>query len=72
LTPVAGQVTAARKLALGLDPRVAAGMPEAVVKEKRPVGRSPEGEGRSYTGAFLKPVLGRRGVERKRRTEAAE
>ena len=40
---------------------VAAGTPEAVVKEKR-----------SYTGAFLKPVLGRRGVERKRRTEAAE
>jgi excinuclease ABC subunit A len=40
---------------------VAAGPPEAVVKEKR-----------SYTGAFLKPVLGRRGVERKRRTEAAE
>ncbi len=39
---------------------VAAGTPEAVVKEKR-----------SYTGAFLKPVLGRRGVER-RRTEAAE
>jgi excinuclease ABC subunit A len=40
---------------------VAAGTPEAVVKEKR-----------SYTGAFLKPVLARRGVERKRRTEAAE
>jgi excinuclease ABC subunit A len=40
---------------------VAAGPPEQVVKEKR-----------SYTGAFLKPVLGRRGVERKRRTEAAE
>src|SRR5437763_5249248 len=34
---------------------VAAGPPEAVVKEKR-----------SYTGAFLKPVLGRRGVERRR------
>ena len=40
---------------------VAAGTPEAMVKEKR-----------SYTGAFLKPVLARRGVERKRRTEAAE
>jgi excinuclease ABC subunit A len=40
---------------------VAVGPPEAVVKEKR-----------SYTGAFLKPVLARRGVERKRRTEAAE
>ena len=40
---------------------VAARPPEAVVKEKR-----------SYTGAFLKPVLARRGVERKRRTEAAE
>ena len=40
---------------------VAQGPPEAIVKEKR-----------SYTGAFLKPVLARRGVERKRRTEAAE
>ena len=40
---------------------VAAGPPEAVVKEKR-----------SYTGAFLKPVLGRRGVDGRRRTEAAE
>jgi len=40
---------------------VAAGPPEAVVKEKR-----------SYTGQFLKPVLARRRVERKRRTEAAE
>src|SRR6201999_903248 len=35
--------------------------PEQVAKEKR-----------SYTGAFLKPVLGRQGVERRRRTEAAE
>lgn len=51
---------------------MAFGPPEAVVKEKRPVGRSSEGVGRSYTGAFLKPVLARRGVERKRRTEAAE
>jgi excinuclease ABC subunit A len=40
---------------------VAAGPPEAVVKEKR-----------SYTGAFLKPVLARRASERRRRTEAAE
>ncbi len=40
---------------------VAAGPPEAVAKEKR-----------SYTGAFLKPVLARRGAERKRRSEAAE
>ena len=40
---------------------VAAGPPEAVAKEKR-----------SYTGAFLKPVLARRGMDRKRRTEAAE
>jgi hypothetical protein len=47
-------MAAARKPALGLDPRVAAGPPEAVVKEKR-----------SYTGAFLKPVLERRGVEGK-------
>ena len=42
---------------------VAAGTPEAVVKEKR-----------SYTGAFLKPVLGRRGSDGrgKRHIEAAE
>jgi excinuclease ABC subunit A len=42
---------------------VAAGAPEDVVREKR-----------SYTGAFLKPVLARRGVERgkKKRVEAAE
>ncbi len=40
---------------------VAAGTPEEVVKEKR-----------SYTGAFLKPVLARREAKRKRRTEAAE
>ena len=40
---------------------VACGPPEQVVKEKR-----------SYTGAFLKPVLGRRASERRRRTEAAE
>ncbi len=40
---------------------VAAGTPEQVVKEKR-----------SYTGAFLKPVLARRGVERKKGMQAAE
>jgi hypothetical protein len=40
---------------------VATGAREVVVKEKR-----------SYSGAFLKPVLARRGVERKRRREAAE
>ncbi len=40
---------------------VAAGPPEEVVKEKR-----------SYTGQFLKPVLGRRETKPKRRTEAAE
>ena len=40
---------------------VACGPPEAVVKEKR-----------SYTGAFLKPVLARRGADGRRRTEAAE
>jgi excinuclease ABC subunit A len=54
---------AARKPALGLDPRVAAGMPEDVVKVKR-----------SYTGQFLAPVLARkeaRGGGRKR-IEAAE
>ena len=42
------------------------------MREKRLVGRSPEGEGRSYAGAFLKPVLGRRGVERKKGMQAAE
>jgi excinuclease ABC subunit A len=42
---------------------VAAGPPEEIVREKR-----------SYTGAFLKPVLARRGGERgkKKRAEAAE
>jgi excinuclease ABC subunit A len=40
---------------------VAEGPPEVIVKEKR-----------SYTGQFLKPVLARRGVEKRRRTEAAE
>ena len=40
---------------------VAMGTPEAVVKEKR-----------SYTGAFLKPVLARRGAERRKGMEAAE
>ena len=42
---------------------VAAGTPEDVAKEKR-----------SYTGAFLKPVLGRREARRgkKRSIEAAE
>jgi excinuclease ABC subunit A len=42
---------------------VAAGTPEDIVREKR-----------SYTGAFLKPVLARRSVERgkKKRVEAAE
>ncbi len=41
---------------------VAAGPPEEIVKEKR-----------SYTGAFLKPVLGRRDVGgKKKRVEAAE
>jgi excinuclease ABC subunit A len=40
---------------------VAAGTPEDIVKVKR-----------GYTGAFLKPVLERREVKRKARTEAAE
>jgi excinuclease ABC subunit A len=40
---------------------VAAGTPEDVVREKR-----------SYTGAFLKPVLARRGPAKKKRVEAAE
>ncbi len=40
---------------------VAAGTPEDLVREKR-----------SYTGAFLKPVLARGGMARKKRVEAAE
>jgi len=40
---------------------VTAGTPEDVVREKR-----------SYTGAFLKPVLARRPVSKKKRVEAAE
>jgi excinuclease ABC subunit A len=40
---------------------VAAGTPEDIVREKR-----------SYTGQFLKPVLGRQAPRRKRRVEAAE
>ena len=40
---------------------VAAGTPEDVVREKR-----------SYTGQFLKPVLARGGVPKKKRVEAAE
>ena len=52
--------TAAGKPVLGLDPRVAAGTPEDVVKEKR-----------SYTGAHLKPVLANGGPKR-RKVEAAE
>ncbi len=40
---------------------VAAGTPEDIVREKR-----------SYTGAFLAPVLSRREAKRKARTEAAE
>jgi excinuclease ABC subunit A len=40
---------------------VAAGRPEDIVREKR-----------SYTGAFLKPVLARGGVPKKKRVEAAE
>jgi excinuclease ABC subunit A len=40
---------------------VAAGTPEDIAREKR-----------SYTGAFLKPVLGRRGAGGKGRVEAAE
>jgi hypothetical protein len=51
---------AASKPALRLDPRVAAGPPEEIVREKR-----------SYTGAFLKPVLNRQGKPKKR-IQAAE
>ena len=53
----------AKKPALGLDPKVASGTPEDVVRKKR-----------SYTGAFLKPVLARGSVRGKprKRVEAAE
>jgi hypothetical protein len=52
----------AKKPALGRDPRVAAGTPEDIVKVKR-----------SYTGAFLAPVLARsRRGGKKKRVEAAE
>jgi excinuclease ABC subunit A len=40
---------------------VASGTPEDIVREKR-----------SYTGAFLKPVLARGGGKRRKRVEAAE
>ncbi len=58
-----GTALVAKKPIFGLDPRIAAGAPEDVVREKR-----------SYTGAFLKPVLVHRGAEprKKRRVEAAE
>ena len=54
---------AARKPALGLDPRVAAGAPEDVAKV-----------GKSCTGAFLKGVLARKEARRagKKRIEPAE
>ena len=55
-----------------IPPIVAAGTPEDIVKAAAPSGRSPQGEGRSYTGQFLKPVLARGGPRRKRRVEAAE
>ena len=53
---------------------VAAGTPEDVMKAARLVGRSPQGEGRSYTGAFLAPVLARKAARggKKRSIEAAE
>jgi excinuclease ABC subunit A len=51
---------------------VAAGTPEDIVALKKPVDRSPQGEGRSYTGQFLAPVLRRATPKRKKRIEAAE
>ncbi len=52
---------------------VAAGTPEDIVKAAASSGRSPQGEGRSYTGQFLKPVLTRGAASRrKKRVEAAE
>jgi hypothetical protein len=52
---------AAKKPALGLDPRVASGTPDDIVREKR-----------SYTGTFLKPVLACGGGKRRTSIEAAE
>ncbi len=50
---------------------VASGTPEDIVAQAAPVGRSPNpGEGRSYTGQFLKELLERRPGRRK--AEAAE
>jgi len=52
---------------------VAQGTPEDIVKAAASSGRSPKGEGRSYTGQFLKPVLARPEARvRKKRIEAAE
>jgi len=50
---------------------VAQGTPEDIVKAAASSGRSPQGEGRSYTGQFLKPVLGRQ-EKPKKRIQAAE
>jgi excinuclease ABC subunit A len=50
---------------------VAQGTPEDIVKAARPVGQSPQGGGRSYTGKFLKPVLLRQDKPKKR-IQAAE
>jgi hypothetical protein len=50
-----GMALAAKKPVLGLDTRIAAGAPEDVVREKR-----------SYTGAFLKPILNRQEKPKKR------
>ncbi|MEX0842341.1 MAG: excinuclease ABC subunit UvrA, partial [Xanthobacteraceae bacterium] len=52
---------------------VAQGTPEDIVKLAASSGRSPKGEGRSYTAEFLKPVLGREArTAKKKRVEAAE
>jgi hypothetical protein len=53
---------------------VAQGTPEDAVTMAASSGRSPKGEGRSHTGQFLKPVLGRKEARRagKKRIEAAE
>jgi excinuclease ABC subunit A len=70
IEPQTGSSTLGPEAWLGLDPGasdgggeiVAAEPPEEIVREKR-----------SYTGAFLKPVLARRGAGgKKKRVEAAE
>ncbi len=53
---------------------VAQGTPEDIVKAAASSGRRPQGEGRSYAGEFLKPVLAREATGRRKKKvmQAAE